>query len=142
MTKKYEREIAEILERMERQGHEPAPRRPKRAWRLPPSLQTALSTPTQRAAVIWLGICLGLPLVGALISGMAPGLASLLVVVGISLFVTPLLLRLVGYLRKDRPRLWRGRVVDMPYRGTSAGMRWRYQIWQLRQKWERWLGRR
>ncbi len=143
MTKKYEREIVEILERMERQGESLPPARPRRERSRPRWTPPSLASLTPRAgSLLWLGLVLGLPLAAALLNGIVPWLAAWLVLAGIFVFLSPLVGRLVGLVRYDERRLWRGRVIEVPYRGNSFGAWWRYQLWTWRHRFERWRNRR
>jgi hypothetical protein len=143
MPSKYEREIAEILERMERQGTAPPaepPRRPPRPRWPRPSLQFQPSL--RSGSFVWLGLAIGLPLAAALLNGLVPWLAPILVIAGILIFLSPLALRLAGWLKPDNRRMWRGQVIDMPYRGGGdTGAWWRYQVWRWRRRLDRWRGR-
>ena len=144
---KYEREIAEILERLDRQGRgtvqprdEPAePPEPPRLARFASSLGAPASW-TNRA---WLALSVGLPLLAVLVYRAEPLLGSLLVLAGIFLFLSPLALALVGLARAEKRPLWRGRIVEIPDRSGSMAASWRLRLWAWRQRWERWRsGRR
>jgi hypothetical protein len=140
---KYEREIAEILERLDRQGRgtvqpRDEPAEPPRLARFASSLG-APATWTNRA---WLGLSVGLPLLGVLVYRMEPLLGSVLVLAGIFLFLSPLALALVGLARAEKRPKWRGRVVEMPDRSGSLAASWRLRVWAWRQRWERWRNRR
>ncbi|MCC6628571.1 MAG: hypothetical protein IT340_14365 [Chloroflexi bacterium] len=136
---KYEREIVEILERMDRPGGGPGSARAARPPRRPSRLAALLRTPTPWTARTWLALSLGLPLLATLMHVAAPIVGTLLVLAGIFLFLSPLVLALFGVLRQDRRPLWRGRVIELPERG--GGARWRFRLWAWRQRWERWRRR-
>jgi len=143
---KYEREITEILERLDRQGRGPIPpREPRepRAPRPPSRLSSLLSTPAGWSSLTWLGLSVGLPLLATLVRTASPLAGSLMVIAGILLFISPLVLALFGFIRRDRRPLWRGRIIEMPDRSGSINATWRYRVWVWRQRWERWRsGRR
>jgi peptidoglycan/LPS O-acetylase OafA/YrhL len=140
---KYEREIAEILERLDRQGRGPMlPRRVNPSRRLR-HFRSLLSTPAGWTSRTWLALSIGLPLLAVLVHRLAPAVGTLLVLAGILLFLSPLVLALAGMVRRDQRPLWRGRVIEMPSRGGSLAAGWRYRVWVWRQRWERWRsGRR
>jgi hypothetical protein len=143
MTKqRYEKEISEILDRLERQERPangqrrpPRPIPPRRSWSLP-SLNAL-----PRDGRLWLAAALGLPIIGLLLQTILPGLALLLAVVGILIFLSPLVLRLFGLQGSQQPRLWRGRVIEMPNHQPGFGPQWRYRLWSWRQRWQRWRRR-
>lgn len=144
MTQKYEREIAEILERMERQG-EPVPAARPRRERGQPRWARPMTMPgsSPRAGnLLWLGLVIGLPLAAALLNDILPWLAPWLMLAGLAVFLGPLAARLLGWARPAERRLWRGRVIDMPYHGDDGGARWRYQLWAWSRRLERWRKRR
>jgi hypothetical protein len=140
---KYEREIAEILERLDRQGRgtvqpREEPAEPPRLTRFASSLG-APATWTNRA---WLALSVGLPLLAVLVYRMEPLLGSMLVLAGIFLFLSPLALALVSFARAEKRPKWRGRIVEMPDRSGSLAASWRLRLWAWRQRWERWRNRR
>jgi hypothetical protein len=140
---KYEREIVEILERLERQGQRVPPRRPRRPANFWFRRLTSSAEPWRAASYVWLGLGVGLPLLAALLPRPEwQGLASVLVLLGILVFISPLAMSVIGVARGEGRPLWRGRVIEMPYRGNGLAARWRYQLWVWRQRWERWRDRR
>lgn len=144
MTKnRYEREIDEILERLERQGRtQTTPRQPQRppaprpGWRLPGR------QPFRWSSGLWLALSIGLPVAATLVRGVLPEVAVLMAIVGILVFLSPLVtivLRLFGVAPSPGPtRQWRGRILEMPsQRGDSLSARVRYWLWSWRQRWDR-----
>ena len=103
---KYEREIAEILERLDRQGRgtvqprdEPAePAEPPRLARF----ASSLGAPASWTNRVWLALSVGLPLLAVLVYRAEPLLGSVLVLAGIFLFLSPLALALVGLVRAEK----------------------------------------
>jgi hypothetical protein len=145
MTKqKYEREIVDILDRIDRQGRSGAAerRRQPEANRPAKDLRSMLVTAPGWSSRAWLALILGLPLLAVLLQQLAPLLAALLAVAGVVLFLAPVILGLGGLIRRDQRPLWRGRVVEMPNRGDSFGPTWRYRLWAWQQRWDRWRGGR
>jgi hypothetical protein len=138
---KYEREITEILERMDRQGRGPTQQREARPSPRFTRIKSVLSTPASWTSRTWLALSIGLPLLAVLIHRMEPLLGSLLVLAGIFLFLSPLALALGGLIRRDDGPKWRGRVVEMPDRSGNLAASWRYRLWVWRQRWERWRRR-
>ena len=140
--KKYEREIAEILERLERQGQGPIQQAPRRrresAPRPRPELPTA--SPERRGGIVWVSLVIGLPLLGFILSRLIPPASLVLVVAGILIFLSPLVTSLLGW-RREAPTLWRGRVIEMPYRGSGYLAQLRYYVWRLTLTWDRWRRR-
>jgi hypothetical protein len=140
---KYEREIAEILERLDRQGR--GTTQPREEPAEPPRLTrfaSSLGAPASWANRVWLALSVGLPLLAVLLVNVAPAVAPLLVLAGIFIFLSPLALALVGLARAEKRPLWRGRVVEFPDRSGSLAASWRLRLWAWRQRWERWRNRR
>lgn len=144
-SQKYEREIAEILERMERE--EPPAERTKREARQAveqrkQTVQRGLNDlrglgrqAGQAGGWVWIGLTIGVGLLGLLLKGVAPILGVACAVAMFLLFLSPLIGR---YSRPDDllSKNWRGRnvadnVVRFPSRGgflASLRQRW----WRFR----------
>lgn len=134
-TPKYEREIAEILDRLDRnQGQAPAtpgprsprqapPRRTRRRWDL------GLSRFGQFSATWrWLGLTVALGIGGAVVRPFAPLLGVLLGLLMVLVFLSPMLSALPGGTGHGANKVWRGQVIELPPRGgflARAGYRWR-----------------
>lgn len=141
MTKqKYEREISEILDRLERQGRldTPAPPKRRRGWSFGSNWRPPTRSWWRWSNGLWLALSLGLPLAAVMVQQYQL-LAGLLALLGILIFLSPLVLRFGGGVRPAEQTTWRGRVIEMPVRGDSLAARWRYRLWVWRQRWEqRW----
>jgi hypothetical protein len=136
-SQKYEREIAEILERMERE--EPPAERTKRQARQAveqrkQTVQRGLNDlrgigrqASSASGWVWIGLTIGVGILGLLLKGVAPILGVVCAVAMFLLFLSPLISRLSGP-DDSLSKTWRGRnVVDFPQRGgflASLRHRW------------------
>jgi len=141
-SQKYEREIAEILERMERD--EPPVERTKRqarqvAAQRKETVQRGLNDlrglgrqAGQLGGWVWIGATIGVGILGLVLRGISPFLGVICAVAMVLLFLSPLLGRFSGS-DESLSKNWRGRnVVDFPQRGgfmDSLRQRW----WRFRQ---------
>lgn len=140
MTRRYEREILELVERKEREnrGRERVQRArrkidkarhrvsPARAWeRLGP--------------ISWLAGSLTLAIVAFVLHTTVPNVAAALVLVAVGLFFAPIVYRPSNSQGEDAR--WRGQIIDLPPReGPLQGVRQR--IWKIKQERRRQRGRK
>jgi hypothetical protein len=131
MTRRYEREILELVERKEREhrGRERVQRArrkidkarhrvsPVRAWE-------------RLGAIGWIVGSLTLAIVAFVLHTTAPNIAAALILVAVGVFFVPVVYR-PSSAQSDDAR-WRGQVIDLPPRdGPLQGVRRR--IWQIKQ---------
>lgn len=143
-SQKYEREIAEILERMERD--EPRAERVKRetrqkAERRWQTLQRSTSGLRgvgqgfgQASGWTWIGLTLAAGVAGLVLRGISPYLGLICAVVMVLLFFSPLIGAFTGPPAPAPSNMWRGNVVDFPTRGGFLA--------NLRYRWRRFIGNR
>jgi hypothetical protein len=135
--KRYEREIAEILERMDRD--EPKTDRVKRQAR--ETVQRRRETVGSRlsnlrgvgggfgtmAGWTWIGVTIGLGILGLLLRGISPYLGVICAVLMFLAFFSPLLRQVSGAPEAAPSTMWRGKVVDIRPRGFMANLRFRWR---------------
>lgn len=135
--KRYEREIAEILERLDRD--EPKTERVKRQAR--ETVQRRRETVRSRlanwrgvgggfgtaAGWTWIGVTIGLGILGLLLRGLSPYLGVICAVLMFLAFFSPLLRQVSGAPQPAPSTMWRGKVVDMRPRGFLANLRFRWR---------------
>jgi hypothetical protein len=134
---KYEREIAEILERLERD--EPKGERVRRQARQAAaqrrqSLQgrfaglRGLNRQFGAAAGwTWIGVTLGLGILGLILRGIHPLLGVICAVLMVLSFFSPLLGRFGGAPSPAASNMWRGQVVELRPRGFLANLRYQWR---------------
>lgn len=140
-TQKYEREIAEILERMDRD--EPRAERVKRevrisarqrwqGWRRWTSgLRSVGQGVGATAGWTWIGLTIAAGIAGLFLRGIHPLLGVVCAVAMVLLFFSPLLGRFGRSPEPAPSNLWRGKVVEMrPRGGLLATLRYRW--WRFR----------
>lgn len=135
---KYEREIAEILERMERD--EPRTERVKRQarhnvgqrwqeWRGRASRLRGVGQGGGHAAAwTWIGLTIGVGLLGLVLKAILPVLGLACGIAMVLIFFSPLLRRFGGASEMKPSNTWRGQIVDLPPRGgilDTLGYHWR-----------------
>lgn len=134
---KYEREIAEILERMDRD--EPKTERAKRQAR--ETVQRRRESFGDRmsdwrgvgggfgpsAGWTWIGVTIGIGVLGLLLRGISPILALICAVLMFIAFFSPLLRQVSGPPQAVPSTMWRGKVVDIRPRGFLANVRFRWR---------------
>lgn len=135
--KKYEREIVEILERMDRE--EPKTARVKRQARQTvqrrresfgdklTGLRGVGSGFGATAGWTWIGVTIGIGLLGLLLRGISPLLAGVCAVLMFVAFFSPLLRQVSGAPAAAPSTMWRGKVVDIRPSGFMANMRYRWR---------------
>lgn len=136
-SQKYEREIAEILERMDRD--EPKGERVRR--------QARQAATKRRAAVqdrfsglrgvtgqfgaaagwTWIGLTIGIGIIGLLVRGIHPFLGFICAILMVLSFFSPLIGRFSGPPAPAPSNMWRGKVVDMRPRGFMANLRYQWR---------------
>ncbi|MGI8690134.1 MAG: hypothetical protein ACR2M3_16275 [Thermomicrobiales bacterium] len=139
MTRRYEREILELVERKEREhrGRERVAhaRRnldkarhrvsPIRAWQ-------------RLGGIGWMAASLSLAILAFILHTTTPTPAAVLVLVAVVLFFVPIIYRPTGSRRENAH--WRDQIIDLPPRdGPFQGVRRR--IWQIKQDRRRQRGR-
>lgn len=136
-SKKYEREIAEILERMERD--EPKGARVKRQTReTVQRRQESLSTRLTglrginrqfgaAAGWTWIGTTIGIGILGILLRGLHPALGVICAVLMVLSFFSPFLGRFSRAPEPAPSNMWRGKVVEMRPRGLLANLRYQWR---------------
>ena len=140
-SQKYEREIAEILERMDRE--EPRAERTKRqarqaADRRKQSVNRGLNDlrglgrqAGQVSGWMWIGLTIGMGVLGLLLRGVSPILGVVCAVLMVLLFFSPLISRFSSP-DDTNAKYWRGRnVVDFQPRGGADGSL-RHWWWRFR----------
>lgn len=139
MTRRYEREILELVERKEREH-----RGRERVARARRSLDKARhrASPVQMwerlGGIGWMIASLALAIVAFVLHTSAPTPAAALVLVAVLLFFVPVVYRPTGSRSEDAR--WRGQIIDLPPRdGPFQGIRRR--IWQIKQDRRRQRGR-
>lgn len=145
-SQKYEREIAEILERMERD--EPRAERVKRQaraslWQRQQKVRGRFSSWRgidrqygRAAGWTWIGVTIAVGIVGLLLRGLVPVLAIACGIIMVVLFFAPLLGRIGRAPEPSPSNLWRGKVVDLqPRGGLFASLRYRW--WRFRSEHKR-----
>lgn len=128
-TPKYEREIAEILERLDRDEARVPPSRvpPRRPAARPPSQvprpQREFSfgrfgdfAPTWR----WIGLTIALGVAGAIVQRYVPLLGALFGLLMVLVFLSPIAGAVSTAPRAKSSHVWRGQVIDLPPRGGLA----------------------
>jgi hypothetical protein len=135
-SQKYEREIAEILERLERD--EPKGERVKR--------QTRQTVERRRqdwgnrlsgvrgmgrqfgtaAGWTWIGLTIGLGILGLLLKLVLPILGTLCAILMVLCFFSPLFSSF-GRNEPSPSNMWRGKVVDLRPRGFFANLRYQWR---------------
>ncbi|HEY8599998.1 MAG TPA: hypothetical protein VIL85_16295 [Thermomicrobiales bacterium] len=135
--KKYEREIAEILERMDRE--EPKTERVKRQARQTVQRRRESFGDTltglrgvgggfgATAGWTWIGVTVGIGLLGLLLRGISPLLAGVCAVLMFVAFFSPLVRQVSGPPAPAPSTMWRGNVVDLRPRGFMANVRYRWR---------------
>jgi hypothetical protein len=131
MTRRYEREILELVERKERENR--GRQRVERARRNIDKARHRVS-PTRAwerlGAISWMAASLTLAIIAFVLHTTTPNIAAGLVLASVILFFMPVIYRPAGS-RSDDSR-WRGQVIDLPPRdGPFQGIRRR--IWQIKQ---------
>ncbi len=139
MTRRYEREILELVERKEREhrGRERVARArrgldkarhrasPVRAWE-------------RLGGIGWMVASLSLAIIAFILRTTAPNPAAALVLIAVLLFFVPVVYRPAESRSADAR--WRGQIIDLPPRdGPFQGIRRR--IWQIKQDRRRQRGR-
>ncbi len=139
MTRRYEREILELVERKEREhrGRERVERArrnldkarhrvsPGRAWE-------------RFGGISWLAASLALAIIAFVLRAAVPNIAAALVLIAVLLFFAPVVYRPASS-RSDDAR-WRGQIIDLPPRdGPLQGVR--HRIWKMKQDRRRQRGR-
>jgi hypothetical protein len=134
---KYEREIAEILERLERD--EPKGERVRRQARQAAvqrrqSLQDRFSGLRglnrqfgAAAGWAWIGVTLGIGILGLILRGIHPLLGVICAVLMVLSFFSPLLGRFGSAPSPAPSNMWRGQVVELRPRGFLANLRFRWR---------------
>lgn len=134
---KYEREIAEILDRMDRD--EPRAQRVKRQARQATTRRRVATTKRlagvrglfnqfgATAGWVWIGITFGLGLLGLILSAISPILATICAVLMFLSFFSPLIRQVSGTPAPAPSTMWRGQVVDIRPRGFRAMLRYRWR---------------
>ena len=136
-SKKYEREIAEILERMERdepkgervrrQARQAATRR-RESWqgRLA-GLRGVNRQFGATAGWTWIAMTIGIGFVGLLLRGIHPLLGVICAVLMVLSFFSPLLGRFGGAPTSAPSNMWRGQIVELRPRGFFANLRYQWR---------------
>ena len=135
--KKYEREIAEILERMDReepktdrvvrQARETVQRRRETVGDRLSNLRGVGGGFGTTAGWTWIGVTIGLGVLGLLLRGISPYLGVICAVLMFLAFFSPLLRQLSGAPQPAPSTMWRGKVVDLRPRGFMANLRYRWR---------------
>ncbi len=139
MTRRYEREILELVERKERENR--GRERVSRARR-------SLDQVRQRAAPMerwerlgsgaWLVASLALAVLSFVLRVSMPLVAAIVVLAAVACFFVPIIFGMEG--AGAGSQRWRGQVIDLPPRdGPFQGLR--YRIWQIKQTRRRQRGR-
>ena len=135
---KYEREIAEILDRLDRD--EPRAQRVKRQARQATTRRRAAATDRlagargifnqfgATAGWVWIGVTFGLGLLGLILSAISPLLATICAVLMFLSFFSPLIRQMTGMPVPSPSTTWRGQqMVDIRPRGFLAMLRYRWR---------------
>jgi hypothetical protein len=133
---KYEREIAEILDRLDRE--EPRAQRVKRQARQMTSRRRVATNRFSRArgvfnqfgataGWVWIGVTFGLGLLGLILGALSPILATICAVLMFLSFFSPLIRQVSGAPSPAPSTMWRGQVVDIRPRGFRALLRYRWR---------------
>jgi hypothetical protein len=139
MTRRYEREILELVERKEREhrGHE----RVERARRNIDKARHRVSPVhawERLGAISWMAASLTLAIIAFVLHTTARTPAAALVLIAVILFFVPVIYRPTTARAEDAH--WRGQIIDLPPRdGPFQGVRRR--IWQIKQDRRRQRGR-
>jgi len=139
MTRRYEREILELVERKEREH-----RGRERVARARRNLDKARhrASPSQAwerlGGMGWMAASLSLAILAFILRTTVPTPAAILVLVAVVLFFVPVIYRPAGSRSEDAH--WRGQIIDLPPRdGPFRGIR--HRIWQIKQDRRRQRGR-
>lgn len=139
MTRRYEREILELVERKEREN-----RGRDRVARARRNLDQARhrAAPTQfwqrLGSGAWLVASLGLAILSFTLRIAMPLVAAIMVLGAVACFFVPIIFGMEG--TGTGSQRWRGQVIDLPPRdGPFHGLR--YRIWQIKQHRRRQRGR-
>ncbi len=139
MTRRYEREILELVERKEREH-----RGRERVARARRNLDKARHRASpgrmweRLGGIGWMVASLSLAIVAFILRTTVPTPAAVLVLVAVVLFFVPVVYRSAGSRSEDAH--WRGQIIDLPPRdGPFQGIRRR--IWQIKQGRRRQRGR-
>lgn len=136
-TQKYEREIAEILERMERA--EPKAERVKRkasstlgqrwqAWRRAARIGPLNRYGGHTAGWTWMGLTVAAGVAGLALYALSPLLGALCGIVMVGLFFSPFFRQVSAPPPRSASNVWRGQIVDLPPRSgllATLGYYWR-----------------
>ncbi len=139
MTRRYEREILELVEREERdhRGRERVERARRKIHKAQHRISPARAW-ERLGALGWMVASLTLAIVGFVLHTTAPNVAAVLVLIAVALFFVPVVYRPTEA-QSDDAR-WRGQIIELPPRdGPFQGIRRR--IWQIKQDRRRQRGR-
>ncbi len=129
MSRRYEREIVELLERDERdhRGRERIERVRRNVDATRQRVQPR-STWERFGGLSWMIASLVLAIFAFIIHSRVPLIGSVLVCIAVGLFFVPVVLR--TDVQNDR-KMWRGEIIDLPPRsGPFQGVR--HYLWQIR----------
>lgn len=139
MTRRYEREILELVERKEREH-----RGRERVARARRNLDKARHRASpgrmweRLGGVGWMVASLALAIIAFILHTTVPNPAAALALIAVLLFFVPVVYRPTGSHNEDAR--WRGKIIDLPPRdGPFQGIRRR--IWQIKQDRRRQRGR-
>ncbi len=139
MTRRYEREILELVERKEREN-----RGRERVARARRNLHQArhrfspMRLWERLGSACWLATSLTLAIASFILKDVIPNIAAALVLLAVIFFFLPVVYR-PDSARNDSAK-WRGQVIDLPPRdGPFHALR--YRIWQIKQDRRRQRGR-
>ncbi len=136
---KYEREIAEILERMDRE--EPAAAKVKRQthqkvsqgrqslgdqWNTVRGVGSGFGA---TAGWTWIAVTIGLGVLGIILRSLFYPLGIICAVLMFLAFFSPLIRRGFGPPPVESSTMWRGKVVDMRPKGFRANLRYQWRRW-------------
>lgn len=127
MTRRYEREILEMLERKEREhkGRERIERVRRNMHQAKQRAATNNEVWQRFGALRWTVASLVLALLAFIFHMAVPAVTNIVVLVAITLFFVPVFLRPAHTLRSDDP-MWRGqRIEPIPFPQQRGGPLWR-----------------
>ena len=131
MTRRYEREILELVERKERENR--GRERVARARRSLDQARHRAAAPALRERLGpggWLVASLGLAILAFALQTVVPLVAAFMALAAVACFFAPIIVGADG--TGLGSRRWRGQVIDLPPRdGPFHGLR--YRLWQIKQ---------
>jgi hypothetical protein len=127
---RVEKEVLEILNEVDREPPEPRVRLPRRTPS-PPAKPGFLQA---RGNWLWIGGSIGIALLAIIVRDWSATLATILAILSILIFLSPIVLRFRSGPSAPTTQRWRGRDIELPPPRAGITGEVRYQIWRLRNR--------